>query len=227
MNPRPLIGPRRGFSLIDVAVGVTLFAALFAVGLSFLMSLNSSAETSFARSQLRGQLNSARAALEADLGQAQSCHGGRVSAPFSEFGHGAGAGNDSMVVWVDANRDGKIDLVGWRVAGERLQRAVKLNTDTSADPTAGCAALLSGGFTSSAWKNVLGGVRLPDEPNATFLQGVDGGNPAYYRGSCAGAAAVNCSFDGVRVRLIAEPSTAAGPARIDTTFRVGASPHNG
>ena len=220
-------GPRRGFSLIDVAIGVTLFAALFAAGLTFLMSLNNSAETSFARSQLRGQVNSARSALEADLGQAQSCAGGRVAAVFAEFGDDAGMGDHAFAVWVDADSDGKVDLVGWRVEGERLQRAVKRNTDPNPEPTAGCEALLSGGFSTGAWRNVLGGVRMIDEPNATYFQGVRDGYPAYYRGSCAGAAGTECHFDDVRVRLVAEPSDAAGPARVDETFRVGASPLNG
>jgi type II secretory pathway component PulJ len=225
-----MIGPaslrhRRGFSLLDVAVGVTLFVALFVAGLTFILSLNRAAETSFARSQLRRQVVAARSALEADLAQAAPCGGGMATSAFLEFRDPDGTGADSMLLWVDADQDGRTDLVGWRVEGETLERAWKRNTSTSTAPDAGCADLAAAGIDEQDWRKVLGGVRYVAGPNNDLhFQGVRDGRPDYHQGSCVGVDTGSCDFDAVAVRLVAEPSAAAGPALVDSTFNVADTP---
>jgi type II secretory pathway component PulJ len=209
------LSQRGGFSLLDAVVALVLFFAVFATGLRFVTSLNSATEVSFARSQMRVQLYEATTGLEADITQITPCATTTgLSSGFAEFGDEAGEGFNSMTFWVDADADGDLDLVAWRVDAGRLQRSVKLNSGVD------CSTLDDNPMPDNSWKTAIRGLREGPGPNATYFQAMNGDAAAYYRGPCTGVDAANCLFTGVHVYFVAEPSDVAGPAIVDEIYEI-------
>jgi type II secretory pathway component PulJ len=218
VNSSNITGSRsrsHGFSLLDAVVALVLFFAVFATGMRFIATLNSSTEVSFARAQMRVQLHESTTALEADITQIAPCVTTTgLSSGFSEFGDQSGEGFNSMKFWADADADGDLDLIAWRVNAGRLQRSVKLNTGVA------CATLDDDPMLDNSWKTSIKGLREGPGPNSTYFQGMNGSTAAYYRGPCTGVEAANCLFTGVHVYFVAEPSEIAGPAIVDEIYEI-------
>jgi type II secretory pathway component PulJ len=201
--------PRRGFSLLDVLIGLTLLAAVFTIGIRFIVSLSEASEESLGRVTARRQVELVRQALDADMSNLVPCSGNGIEGPVVSINATSGAaaaGASSVVVYSDFDRDGTQStpsVVAWRLNGSSLERAVLGDDCADADPS------------TAEWRTYATGVTATEAFSVT-----SGGTDSLYSGSCTGAAAGRCRFDGVRVRFVSEPVSGSGPVTVDASWAV-------
>lgn len=200
---------RRGWSLIDVAVAFTLLAFVFVGAARFVVSLAQSSEVSVTRAAARREIGLAEELLAGDFSQLSSCGPGVAATRFGGFGVPESGGTDSLSVFVDVDLDGDADLVGWRVSGATLQRAVQRNTGVPCDEL---------DLLSAKWESVLDPVEGVADASSYFSI-IRDGYPAALSGNCTDAG-MDCRADGVRVVLATRVGDSSGPVRLESVHPV-------
>jgi type II secretory pathway component PulJ len=204
----------RGYSLIDVAVAVVLFTAIFTIAARFVLSLAETSASSVTRAEVRRDVAAARRGLENDTARLVACDRSGFGAPFAEFNDAGGYGEHSFAGYGDVDGDGHLDLVAWRVNGGDLQRAVASGSG------AGCDTLT---ITTGAWRTVVRNVRLVNDPNPLVFTALTAGRRSDHTGSCRGVDADACRFEAVRVQFVAG-NEASGPVLVDLVLPVTTAP---
>lgn len=202
---------RRGWSLVDVAVAFTLLAFVFVGAARFVITLAQSSEVSVTRAAARREIRLAEELLAADFSQLSSCGPGVAATRFGGFGVPGSGGTESISVYVDVDLDGDADLVGWRVHGSTLQRAVQRNNGVPCDTL---------DLDGATWKQVLDPVEAVSDTSSYFSI-IRDGYPAAIAGDCTDAG-MDCRADAVRVALATRVGD-SGPVRLDEVHPVPAT----
>lgn len=217
----------RGFSMFDAAIGALLFALLFTVIARFVLALGDTAEGSLSRANVRRQLDTANALLDADLSAAAACGDSRYATPVVQINAVAttsadtdGLGDGTVLFTTDVDADGNLDLVGWRVRDNSLQRREHLYT-VAGDGSATCPADGLDFDESDDWKPIATGVRAAPDSDAYFA-GIADGQRLAVSGICSDTeVALSCGFDSLAVQFASDGGdTDAGPVLFDRTYSI-------
>jgi type II secretory pathway component PulJ len=216
---------RRGFSLVDVAIGVALLSVATIVSARFIVSITDNSAASLVSSNSRRTVVLIDEKIESDFSGITTCAtniagsafvGINDSAVGSEIGYGFAFYTDLPDKDEDG-RSGTVDLVAWRVNGNNLQRTEIRNTGPS-DDALGCETL---SLATATWVDIANPILAPTEVNTTFFQGSNNGISQPYSGSCS-ASDAQCSFDGLRVRFTYQP-VGGGPVSFDSLYEIPTS----
>lgn len=198
---RPTRG-RRGLSLIDVAISATLLGVVMLIAVQVILSLSDASQASLIRANTRRQVLTIETNLTNDLGSAAACAPGGLGPVFDSLNGSLGA--DSLSLYSDADGDGDVDLVGYRLSDSRLERAVSLNTT-------GCSQL---SLSNATWESLATPATLTD--GQPVFEGLSDGVATGFSGSCS-LNLTSCRFQGVRARLTLQPPGLAA-VQLDDVF---------
>jgi prepilin-type N-terminal cleavage/methylation domain-containing protein len=196
---------RRGFSLLDVLIALTLLAIVFSIGIRFVVSLAGASEDSLNRAAGRRQVELVRQALDADLSNLVPCTPNGIEPAVIYLNAPAGPAGAASLVVRTTSGTGTAKVVAWRVNGTTLERA-ELGAPARCD-----AALNFTDWTAYA-RNLTTGTGV--------FSALVNGRPSSYAGSCTGNAVTNCDFSGLRVQFTAEPVAGGGAVPFDATWSV-------
>lgn len=212
---------RRGLSLLDVAIGISLLAVTTVVSSRFLVSLNDGSGAALSKANARRVVTLADQAIKEDLSRITVCSVNRLGSPLFALNNAASVPplETGVAFYSDApdanGAYGTIDLIAWRVNGATLQRTVVTNTGVS-DTSLGCETL---DLTGATWTDVAEPVLAPSDSTTTFFQGVTDGVDQSYGGSCTGDDATHCDFGGIRVRFTLQPDNGS-PTSFDEIYEI-------
>lgn len=202
---------RRGFSLLDVLVGLALLALVFLAGVRLVLALGEAGEGAIRRGAERRQVAIARQALADDFASMSVCSQSGAAVTIASLNQLTNAASDESVAFYTDGGNGQIGLVAWRISSGLLERS-----ETAAVPVASCASLA----VSSVWKPYLSGIRAVSGQRMVSAIARRDGSESPYTGSCTGTAASACDFAALRLRFSAEPDPGAGPVAFDTIYPV-------
>lgn len=203
----------RGFGLLDLLVGVVIFALVFTTAARFVLTLSDASETALARSQVRREATQLRNALRDELLSASLCEDSRIDHPVLSVNDGSSGipeNQHSLIFRADLDGDGDPGLIGWRFHDGALERA-------AIDP-GGCAGLDATDLNGE-WDVISDAASLPEDGFAYFVRPLRDGTFYEHVGSCAGYESVRCEFDALRIHVVVDFGD-AGPVLVDETVQV-------
>lgn len=188
---------RRGFTVAEVVAGAVVAGLLVSALLAWVTDLMDLNRQAGVVSAIERDANFATGRFVRDVAGAAPCGLENVAV--------RALADDQVVFFADEDSDGDLDLVAWRLDGDRLERAVTADAICSS-PVGDYQAIIDHVATADA--PVFAGLR-----GTTVLA-----NP----GDCSGAAAAGCNLDSLRLRFLIEGDGAGRVAQEHATMNPAA-----
>jgi type II secretory pathway pseudopilin PulG len=213
---------RRGFTLIELGVAMTVGMVLIVLGLRFVTSLIDVHAANIQVNASQRGVATGTERLRTDVEKAVICAADNIGVPVRTVAP------DTLQVWANlpempaggaaTSPDADPDVIVWRWNNGAIQRAEILNRINYSGTTRKTSGLVdpctvNPDLSAATWRTVITGVQNPSTAGSLFTGTLRGTAGAYPATACVGSFVDGCLFDAISVSFsVQAPGAAAGTA---------------